>query len=98
MTKTKNTPLWVFLAFSAIESRRGALILIWCCIAFTIYCLPWTILMGDALGEPGRKIFLIEDWSWVSMMIPITLWYTASLIWMDRHKGWVRRPAGAESR
>ena len=96
MINTKNTPLWVFLAFSAIESRKGALILIWSCVAFTIYCLPWNLFMGELLGELGKQIFLIEDWSWAGMMIPITLWYFASLIWMDRNDGWVKRPVGAE--
>jgi len=96
MINTKSTPLWVFLAFSAIESRKGALILIWSCIAFTIYSLPWTLFLGELLGDLGKKIFLIEDWSWAGMMIPITLWYLASLIWMDRNNGWVKRPVGAE--
>jgi len=97
MIKTKNTPLWVFLAFSAIETRKGALLLIWSCVVFSIYSIPWTLLLGDSLGELGKKILLIDDWSWVGMMIPITIWYYISLIWMDKHEGWVRRPAGAES-
>ena len=96
MTNTKKTPLWVFLAFSAIETRKGAMILIWSCIIFTIYCLPWSTLLGDTLGEIGKQIFLIEDWSWVAMMIPMTGWYFASLLWMDKNDGWVKLPVGAE--
>jgi len=96
MNKTKKTPLWVFLAFSAIETRRGALILIFSCAVFTLYCLPWTVFMSEILGETGRKIFLIDDWSWAAMMTPITLWYAASLIWMDKNNGWLKLPAGAE--
>ncbi|HED32954.1 MAG TPA: hypothetical protein ENJ08_01870 [Gammaproteobacteria bacterium] len=96
MMKTKKTPLWVFLAFSAIETRKGAMILIWSCVVFSIYSLPWVLLLGDSLGEMGKKILFVDDWSWIAMMIPITLWYYASLIWMDKNEGWLRKPAGAE--
>lgn len=97
MTKTKHTPLWVFLAFSAIETRKGALLLIWACAIFSLYCLPWTLMFGEALGELGKTIFLIDDWSWIAMMLPMTLWYVVSLRWMDKHDGWISRPVGAES-
>ena len=96
MNKAKNTPLWVLLAFSAIETRKGALTLIWASVIFTFYCIPWTLIFGDSLGTIGQQIFLIDDWSWVSMMAPITAWYIICLKWMDKHDGWVRRPAGAE--
>lgn len=95
MTKTKKTPIWVFLAFSAIETRKGALILIWASVAFSIYSLPWVLMFGDSIGELGKKILLIDDWSWIAMMVPITLWYIASLMWMDKNEGWLSRPAGA---
>ena len=95
MTKTKNTPIWVFLAFSAIETRKGALLLIWSSVIFTLYSIPWTLLLGDALNGIARQILLIDDWSWVAMMIPITLWYILSLKWMDNNEGWVKLPAGA---
>ncbi len=97
MIKTKNTPIWVFLAFSAIETRKAALILCWSSLAFTLYSLPWNLLLGDALGEIGKQIFLIDDWSWAAMMVPITAWYFSCLKWMDTHEGWVSRPAGAET-
>jgi len=96
MIKTKRTPLWVFLAFSAIETRKGAMLLIWACALFTVYCFPWNIITNGALGEFGKQVFLIDDWSWLAMMLPMTLWYVASLIWMDKHEGWVSRPVGAE--
>ena len=95
MTKTKNTPLWVFLAFSAIETRKGALLLIWACALFSVYCLPWSLILGDAIGELGKQILVINDWEWIAMMAPMTLWYVISLMWMDKHDGWVTRPAGA---
>jgi len=97
MIKTKNTPLWVFLAFSAIETRKGALLLIWVCALFSVYCLPWTLMLGDSIGELGTKLLVIDDWSWIAMMAPMTLWYILSLAWMDKHEGWISKPAGAES-
>jgi len=95
MTKTQNTPLWVFLAFSAIETRKAALILIWACVAFSIYSLPWVVILGDSIGELGKQLLLIDDWSWIAMMAPMTLWYILSLMWMDKNAGWTKRPAGA---
>ena len=95
MTKTKNTPLWVFLAFSSIETRKGALMLIWACALFSVYCLPWSLMLGDAIGELGKQILVIDDWEWIAMMAPMTLWYIISLIWMDKHDGWITRPVGA---
>lgn len=87
MEKTDNMPLWVFLAFSAIDTRKGALILIWVCLAFTLYCLPWSQFIT---GQDWiKKLFLIEDWSWFAMMVPITLWYWLSLKWLDNNSGWV---------
>lgn len=97
MIKTKTTPLWVFLAFSAIETRKGALLLIWSCVVFCLYCLPWTLILGDALGELGKQILVIDDWSWIGMMAPMTLWYVLSLKWMDKHDGWTSKPVGAEA-
>ena len=97
MIKTKNTPLWVFLAFSAIETRKGALLLIWSCVAFSIYCIPWVLLLGETLGEFGKQVLLIDDWEWLAMMIPLTLWYFISLIWMDKHGGWDPQPVKSES-
>lgn len=96
MIKTRRTPLWVFLAFSAIETRKGALRLVWACALFTLYCLPWNTLLHGALDDSIGSLLLIDDWSWVVMMAPMTLWYIASLRWMDRHDGWVPRPVGAE--
>jgi len=89
MEKTDNMPIWVFLAFSSIETRKGALLLIFACVAFSIYCIPWSLLL------PGRdwvvQIFLIEDWSWFAMMIPITFWYLLSLRWVENNSGWPDR-------
>lgn len=86
MTKTTNMPLWVFLAFSSIETRKGALILIGSCALFSIYCLPWSLFFDSP--DWFAKVFLIEDWSWVAMMLPITLWYWLSLKWVDKNSGW----------
>ena len=86
MQKTDKTPLWVYLAFSMIERRKEALLLIWSCVLFTLYCVPWPQLIEE---KPWlATFFLIEDWSWVAMMLPITFWYWLSLRWVDAHEGW----------
>jgi hypothetical protein len=87
MSKTteKKMPIWVLLAFSSIQKRKHAIMLIWACILFTIYCLPWVTFINN---EIVTKLFLIDDWSWIAMMIPICLWYTLSFRWMDQNKAW----------
>jgi len=85
MDNAKKIPLWVLLAFSSIQTRKTALILIWSSVIFTAYCLPWTTFTGNQIIA---KIFLIDDWSWVAMMIPICIWYVLSLRWMDKNNGW----------
>lgn len=86
MERKENMPLWVFLAFSGIETRRAALLLFWTSLAFTIYCIPW----GQFLSLDGwaGKLFLIDDWSWFPMMLPVVFWYWAGLRWVDRNGGW----------
>jgi hypothetical protein len=86
MEKTDNMPFWVFLAYSSITTRKGALRLIQACAAFTVYCIPWALFFTDQ--EWVGKIFLIEDWSWLAMMVPITFWYWMSLRWLDNNSGW----------
>jgi len=78
-------PIWVLLAFSSIEKRKHAILLIWACIIFTLYCLPWASFIGN---EMITRLFVIDDWSWVAMMIPICLWYILSLRWMDKNNAW----------
>ena len=86
MDKKDNIPLWVFLAFSSIETRKGALILIWCSAVFTLYCIPWRLFITD--NQWVEMILLIDDWSWLAMMLPITVWYLLSLKWTDRNEVW----------
>lgn len=74
MERTDNMPLWVFLAFMSIETRKGALILTWCSFAFTLFCIPLS--------------YYLNDWWWLGMMVPITLWYWLSLQWVDKHSAW----------
>lgn len=81
----KKMPLWVLLAFSSIQKRKHALILIWACIIFTLYCLPWISFIDN---EIIATLFLIDDWSWIAMMIPLCLWYILSLRWMDQNSAW----------
>lgn len=91
MEKTKKTPLWVFLAFSSISTRKGALILIWSCIIFSIYCIPWSLLFQNQGWI--ETLFVIDDWSWIAMMAPICLWYWLSLKWVDNNTGWESTPS-----
>lgn len=77
--------MWVLLAFSSIHKRKHAMLLIWACITFTVYCLPWSTLINN---EVVSSLFLIDDWSWIAMMAPICLWYVMALRWMDRNGCW----------
>lgn len=89
MERTQNMPLWVYLAFSSITTRKGALLLIIVCALFTVYCIPWTLLLPER--EWVAQLFLIDDWSWFAMMVPIMLWYWLSLRWLDNHSGWAKQ-------
>jgi hypothetical protein len=84
-TSSKKMPLWVLLAFSSIQKRKSALILIWATVIFTVYCLPWVMFINNELVA---TLFLIDDWSWIAMMIPICIWYILCLRWMDQNKAW----------
>jgi len=86
MEKTENMPLWVYLAFSSIRTRTGALLLLASSALFTAYCVPWSLLFTQQhwIG----KIFLLDDWIWFAMMIPITLWYWLGIRWIDRNAAW----------
>ena len=86
MEKTDETPIWVYLAFASIETRKGALLLLWGCLVFSIYCIPWAVFFADSGWV--ATVFLIDDWSWIAMMAPIMLWYWLSLRWVDRNSGW----------
>ena len=82
---SKKMPFWVLLAFSSIQKRKHAIILIWACILFTLYCLPLTNFTDN---EIVSMLFLIDDWSWLAMMMPICFWYILSLRWMDQNNAW----------
>ena len=86
MVKTDKMPIWVFLAFSSIETRKGALILTAVCAVFSIYCIPFPLFFETS--ELIKTLFLIDDWSWIAMMAPMTLWYWISLKWVDKNSGW----------
>lgn len=81
----KKMPIWVLLAFSNIQKRKSAIILIWASILFTIYCLPWVKFINH---EIVLTLFLIDDWSWAAMMAPVCIWYILSLRWMDTNEAW----------
>lgn len=82
---TPKMPIWVLLAFSSIHKRKHATILIWASVLFTLYCLPLVKFIDN---EIVSTLFLIDDWSWIAMMIPICIWYVLSLRWMDQNNAW----------
>lgn len=86
MERDENMPLWVYLAFSSISTRKGALLLTVTCLLFTVYCLPWSLFFAQ--HEWISTLFLIDDWSWFVMMLPITVWYWISLKWVDNNSSW----------
>jgi hypothetical protein len=86
MEKSDDTPLWVFLAFSSIKTRKGALLLLWAYLIISIYCIPWVLFFTDS--DWVATLFLIGDWSWSAMMAPVVLWYWMSLRWVDLNSGW----------
>lgn len=83
--QTKKMPIWVLLAFSSISKRKHAIILIWASILFTAYCFPLANFIDN---EMVAKLFLIDDWSWIAMMLPVSAWYILSLRWMDQNNSW----------
>ena len=85
MEKKENTPIWVFLAFSSIETRKMALILFWSSLIFSLYCIPWSNYINV---EWIAKIFLIDDWSWAAMMFPMSAWYWLGIKWVDKNAVW----------
>ncbi len=89
MEKSDAMPLWVFLAFSSLETRKAALILIYSSLVFTVYCIPWGLFFKSPWV---MRLFLIDDWSWAAAMLPIVFWYWLSLKWMDRHQAWGKEP------
>ena len=74
MERKENMPLWVFLGLMNIETRKGALILFRCSLAFALFCIPLS--------------YYLNDWWWLGMMVPITLWYWLSIQWVDNHSAW----------
>jgi len=86
MQKDKGTPIWVYLALSSIETRRGAMILIWSSFLFTLYCIPWVNYLTDIPWV--KMLFLIDDWEWFLMMLPMTIWYWLSMKWVDKNRSW----------
>lgn len=93
MQKTQDIPLWVFLAFSSIETRKGAIWLIWSSLIFSLYCIPWPLYFENESWI--KQVFLIDDWEWFAMMLPMTIWYWLSMKWVDKNRGWDSVAAGS---
>ena len=88
MTNHKKAPLWVLLAFSNIQTRKTALILIWSSLLFSVYCIPWVKFFSHV--EWINQVFLIDDWSWFAFILPMVFWYWLCLRWVDKNTGWLR--------
>ena len=86
MKRIEKTPIWVSLAYANIHTRKVALWLIISCVVFTLYCVPW---VQFSKNQWVAKLFLIDDWSWLVMMVPMTIWYWVSFKWVDKNKGWI---------
>lgn len=86
VTNKVTPPLWVQMAFSSIRTRRGGMILIAMSLLFSVYCIPWATLFSSMTWL--ENVFLIDDWSWLAMMIPVIIWYGLSFRWMDQNAGW----------
>ena len=84
-SQTKKMPMWVLLAFSSLHKRKHAIMLIWASVIFTLYCFP---IVNFVNNEIVAKLFLIDDWSWIAIIIPICIWYILSLRWMDNNNAW----------
>ena len=72
MEKRDDIPIWVYLAFSSISTRRGALLLILSSLLFCVYCIPWSLYFSEYHWI--ASVFLIDDWYWFAMMFPMTIW------------------------
>lgn len=83
MDRKDNMPIWVFLGLMNIETRKGAMILVLCSLAFTVFCIPLSLYL--------------EDWSWLIMMVPVTLWYWLSMKWVDNNSSWAAPAMESES-
>jgi hypothetical protein len=77
MEKRDNMPIWVFLGLLNIESKKGALILVWACFLIAVACIPIS--------------YYLDDWSWAGMMFAITPWYWLSMRWVDKNSSWEQR-------
>ena len=86
MKTIEKTPIWVTLAYANIHTRKVALWVIISCVVFTLYCVPW---VQFSKNEWVHKLFLIDDWSWLAMMLPMTIWYWVGLKWVDKNQGWI---------
>ena len=74
MTRTSNMPIWVFLGLMNVETRKGALILVYLMIVCSVASIPLS--------------WYLAEWSWAAMMLPMGLWYWLCLRWADRNALW----------
>jgi hypothetical protein len=88
MKRTDNMPIWVTPHFRVPQPENGFVADVGLCgVVCSGSCIPSRLVL------PGRawvmQLFLINDWSWFAMMLPITFWYWLSVRWIDNHSGWL---------
>jgi hypothetical protein len=82
MERKENMPAWVFwgIKLMGIETKKGAMNIVLASAAFTLLFIPFPLIL--------------DDWSWMDVleysgtMFLITLWYGASMQWVDQHACW----------
>ena len=74
MEKKDSIPLWVFFGLSAINTRKGALILFGACFACGVILIPVS--------------YYLKDWSWAGLTFVVAFWYWLCIRWVDKHATW----------
>ncbi len=87
--KRENTPIWAYLPFASVETRKGAYALIWCNVLCSLYCVPWSQYFIGV--DWVAKIFVIDHWYWFAAMIAITVWYCLSFRRIIGSNAWPER-------
>ena len=59
MKAIDKTPFWVTLAYANVHTRKMALILVFSCVVFALYCVPWVQFSKNAMVA---KLFLIDEY------------------------------------
>lgn len=86
MERKENMPMWVFFGLSSINSRKGAMWLVWSCFVCSILFMPWVSLIPGINFIP--ESVKLDNWDWAVPTFLITLWYWLCVRWVDKHSSW----------